>query len=561
VTNMRPVSIACFLLIVTWHAYAQAQQPTHSAKASNNAKCKITGTVARQDTGEPLKKATVILRSNENVNPAFAITDAQGHFEFANVEPGSYRLDVSHNGYLNSEYGQKKPGDPGANLSLAPGQSMTDLIFNLLRSAAITGHVIDEDGEPLPNVSVRAYRGSSRREKSGLRAVAWASTNDVGEYRIFDLWPGRYLIRANYQSRKYLEGITPSSPQMSKEDYPPTFYPNSTDSSKAGAITVKAGDEIPAVDFILKPSPVVTVTGRVFSPFTTQPDSGLGVSLISRGEILSGDDARLMGESFDSKGAFVIRNVFPGSYILEARLSNKQEHFSARRELEVGNSDVEGVSLTITRGVDVPGHLLWEQKPPSEVRSPQVALQALDQGTDNSGAHEVKADGSFVIKNVSEGVYRPQVFTGSGDCHVKSARYGLAEVVDGGLAIRPGTDTSLELTISCRAARIEGAVLTADSLPAAGVYVVAIPDAPFGSQEWKYRAEVTDQNGRFLLRGIMPGKYRIFSWRSADDFDWYDPEQLKPYESKGVSVDVQEGDQKTVQLTVIETENASQARQ
>src|SRR5437667_10716696 len=75
-----------------------------------------------------------------------------------------------------------------------------------------------------------------------------------------------------------------------------------------------------------------------------------------------------------------------------------------------------------------------------------------------------------------------------------------------------------------------------DSVPASGVYVVAIPDAPHRDNEWRYRAELTDQNGRSLLRGIVPGEYRIFSWDSDVDF-------------------------KTVQLKVIETENTSQARQ
>jgi hypothetical protein len=56
---------------------------------------------------------------------------------------------------------------------------------------------------------------------------------------------------------------------------------------------------------------------------------------------------------------------------------------------------------------------------------------------------------------------------------------------------------------------------------------------------------------------MVPGEYRIFSWDSDVDFDWYDAEQLKPYESKGVRI----SDRKTVQLTVIETENASRARQ
>lgn len=559
---MRLTPIACFLLILTSQAAAQVPQPTDSAKAPNNAKCKVAGTVVRQDTGEPLKKATVVLRSNENIEKsAFAITDGLGHFEFDNVDPGSYRLAVSHNGYLDSQYGQKKPGDPGANLSLAPGQRMTELVFKLLRSASISGHVMDEDGEPLANVSVKAYQASNRRGKRELGAVAGASTNDVGEYRIFDLRPGRYFIRATYQSRKNLMGISPSSPQISKEDYPPTFYPNTADPMQAGTITTKAGDEVPAVDFILKPSRVVTVTGKVFNTLATQPDFNVSVSLIPRGAIIVGDDATLQGETWNRKGGFVIRDVFPGSYILAAWWSNNQEHLSARRELEVGDSDVEGVNLTITRGVYVHGHLAWEEKPPSEVQSPEVALQALDESTYNSGAQDAKADGSFVIKNVSEGVYRPQVFTGSWDCFVKSARYGTADVTDGGLAVRAGTDATLELKISCRAARIEGVALTGDSLPAAGVYIVAIPDAPFRNQEWKYRVEVTDQNGRFLLRGILPGTYRIFSWASADDFDWYDPEQLKPYESRGVSIELKEGDRKTVQLTVIETENAARAKQ
>ena len=102
---------------------------------------------------------------------------------------------------------------------------------------------------------------------------------------------------------------------------------------------------------------------------------------------------------------------------------------------------------------------------------------------------------------------------------------------------------------------------TAMELPAAGVYVVAIPEAPLRDEKWKYRAEVTDQNGRFLLRGRLPGEYRVFSWDSADDFDWYDAEQLKPYEGRGVPISVQEGDRKTLQLNVIETQKATQEKQ
>lgn len=559
---MGRVSIVFFLLLLDWEAAAHVPQATDAAKTQSSEKCTVAGTVVRLDSGAVLKKATVVLRSPEGGGKSvFAITDDQGRFQFDNVGPGSYGLDASHNGFVTLLYGQKKPDSPGATLTLAPGQKMTDLVFKLLRSASISGHVMDEDGEPLPYVQVRPYQTSSRRGRSGLGAVGEVLTNDLGEYRIFDLNPGRYYIRATYSPQRNLWG-NPSSTRIPKEAYPPTFYPNAMDPAKAGVLIVKAGDEIPAVDFILKPSPVVTVRGKVFNAVASRPDPNAVVSLLPRGVIFAGEDRSLQGDAWNKNGTFEIRDVFPGSYIIQVwwRDKDSAENYSARRELDVGNFDVEGVNLTITRGADVLGHVIWEEKPPTEVQDVHVALQALAESpySQNSGAYQAKPDGSFLIKNVPEGVYRPNVYTGSRDCFVKSARYGPGDVIEGGLAVHPGMDASLELKMSCRAAQIEGAVVTGDSLPAAGVYVVAIPDAPHRDQQWKYRSETTDQNGKFLLRGIVPGEYRIFSWDSRDDFDWYNADQLKPYESKGVPVSVQEGDRKTMQLTAIQLENNPQ---
>ena len=556
---MRPVSIACFLLLLCWQAGAQAPQSTEAAKAQINEKCAVAGTVVRLDTGEPLKKATVILRNHDSVeHSAFALTDAQGHFQFDKVEPGTYSLDASHNGFVKLRYGQKKHTDPGANLSLAAGQLMTDLVFKLPRTASITGRVMDEDGQPLPKVDVRVYQTSSRNGNGELGAVGGASTNDLGEYRVFDLAPGRYYARADYQGWKDVMGIRPSSSNSSKENYPPTFYPNTSDPLKAVAIIVNPGDEIPSVDFLLKPTHVVTVRGKVLNTISSRADGSVSVILMSRGMV--GNDFPF--ENADKEGRFEFRDVFPGSYIIGASWRTNQERYSARREVEVGNADVEGINLTVTRGVDVHGQVAWEEKPPGDMQTVHVILQPLDEGpySLNSGAFKVEPDGTFVVKNVAEAGYRPRVITGSLDCFLKSARYGDANVTDGSLVVHAGADAALELKLSCRASRIEGVVLSGDSSPAAGVYVVAIPDVPHRDIKWKYRAEVTDQNGRFLLRGIVPGEYRIFSWNSDVDFDWYDAEQLKPYESKGVPISVEAGDRKTVQLKVIDTESASQVR-
>lgn len=172
---MRRVSIVFFLLLLHWEAAAHVPQATDTAKMQSSEKCTVAGTVVRLDSGAVLKKATVVLRSPEGGGKSvFAITDDQGHFRFENIEAGSYSLDASHNGFVTSLYGQKKPKNPGANLTLAPGQKMTDVVFKLLRSASISGHVMDEDGEPLPYVQVTPYQTSSRRGSSGLGAVGEA---------------------------------------------------------------------------------------------------------------------------------------------------------------------------------------------------------------------------------------------------------------------------------------------------------------------------------------------------------------------------------------------------
>jgi hypothetical protein len=74
---------------------------------------------------------------------------------------------------------------------------------------------------------------------------------------------------------------------------------------------------------------------------------------------------------------------------------------------------------------------------------------------------------------------------------------------------------------------------------------------------WKYFKETTDQNGNFTLKGIEPGDYKLFSWSSAEDGDWLDDEWLKPFLTQGVSVHLEEGDRKTVELKLIETAKES----
>ena len=262
-------------------------------------------------------------------------------------------------------------------------------------------------------------------------------------------------------------------------------------------------------------------------------------------------------------GSFVIRNVPPGTYDLTASYTGNDsgDWYLARRQLEVGNSDLDGVTITISRGVDIFGRLRWEGTPPNDLGNLYIGLEPLGESQPIFSRPAIKPDGTFQFKNVPEGSYRPVVhlYRPAVNFFLKSARYGSTSISDAGFTVQHGTDLSLELTMSSRVAQLSGVVLDANLLPAAGATVVLIPDPPHRSVVEQYKFTTTDQNGKFSMTGLTPGDYKVFSWDSIDeseeeyDAEWFDPEWLKPYEIKGESVHLEESGQKSVHLTLIET--------
>jgi hypothetical protein len=68
------------------------------------------------------------------------------------------------------------------------------------------------------------------------------------------------------------------------------------------------------------------------------------------------------------------------------------------------------------------------------------------------------------------------------------------------------------------------------------------------------------KKGRFELRGIAPGDYKLFSWEEVEPGAWEDPEFLRDFETKGEKISLQEGEQKTIDLTAIQTSTPESAK-
>src|SRR6185369_429523 len=199
-----------------------------AAQARPDDSCSISGQVTNAVTGEPVRRALVYLRridmspgvTNVQVTQS-GTTDAAGRFALSGIAPGKYRLSAERSGVLTTQYGSRRPNKAGTLITLEPGQKSSDMTMRLTPHGVIAGRVVDDEGEPVPNANVQALRQQYIQGQKELVRTGGGTTNDLGEYRVFGLPPGRYFVSAEMRSN-------PASPQADDE-YVTTFFPRAAD--------------------------------------------------------------------------------------------------------------------------------------------------------------------------------------------------------------------------------------------------------------------------------------------------------------------------------------------
>jgi hypothetical protein len=556
---MKPALIALLGLLAASSAGAQAGNP--SSDPARPSVCSVSGLVVKLAGSAPLPSSTVRLQSVDDHTRTFSgVTDLGGRFEVRGIDPGRYRLRVLRNGYITQEYGQRTPNDPGAVLALSPGQDLKDLLFRLLPSAVISGRIQNENGDPLPWVRVSALRATNTRGRRTLSSEVTVVTNDLGEYRLFGLRPGRYFVTAIYRPGQRLEAGEDDEDSLDagRSGYVPTYYPNSTDPAKGVAITIKTGDEILSTDFLLEPTTVYSIRGHVNNlngPAARRNASNVILALESRTTGLGWSVPPRQSLVDKPDGAFEIQGVLPGSYTLTAFWFDEGRRYQARQSIDVTNIDADGLQLNLLPGMDIRGLINWDPRPGLDKDPLTVSVRPVGTAFQYGAQARVAPNGVFSLRDVSEGLYRLTTSGQTQDCYLKSIRYAGMEVSDDEFNVIRGTQAILEATISSRGGHIQGTVMDVDGLPAVGVWVVLVPDNAHRSEFHLFKQRTTDQYGRFDIHGIAPGDYKLFSWEQVEQNAWEDPDFLKQFEAKGQSISLQEGDGKSIDLVVIRSAN------
>jgi len=343
-----------------------AQQPGMPGRDSRTGL--IVGQVIDAGTGRPVGGALVEISAQpfletdrpRNVEGFPAIlTASDGRFVIRHLPAARYTMTAVKAGYLEGSYGRRRPEGSGQTLLLADGQKAGTIRVYLFRNAAITGLVLDEAGEPVIGIQVRALRrllvGIQRRFVY-TGAVGW--TDDRGIYRIAGLPPGDYMVAATAtqvsvpaSAMQDMRQSGPASgvaeigasavrgpttmqvgdsilmlgrsaigPAPSSEArlfvYPTTFHPDTASPVKATVFTVASGEERGGIDLRLLPVPTRRVSGVVVG--LDNQVGGVAVRIVPEDADDSPIDLEVASTVTSRDGRFSFPAVPVGNYLVRA---------------------------------------------------------------------------------------------------------------------------------------------------------------------------------------------------------------------------------------------------
>ena len=170
-------------------------------QAPQTGTARLRGRVVGGESGQALRRAIVRLQGQEFREGRVASSDEEGRWEIKDLPAGRYNLTASKGGYVQLNYGQRRPFERGRPIELADGQTLENVNFNLPRGSVIAGRIIDEFGEPVADVMVSAlhYRTFSGRRRL-VPVGRFGMTDDMGHFRMYGLAPGDYYISATLRA-------------------------------------------------------------------------------------------------------------------------------------------------------------------------------------------------------------------------------------------------------------------------------------------------------------------------------------------------------------------------
>jgi hypothetical protein len=515
----------------------------------------MRGHVFAADSGQPLRKAQVRIFAGEIRENRMATTDENGAYEFRDVRAGRYTISASKGSFVNISYGQQRPTDAAKPLEILENQVVERVDLSLPRGGVITGRIVDEFGEPAPEIQIAVQRYQFTQGQRRLVPFSrMAATNDIGEFRLFGVAPGQYYLTATWRN----PNMGPNANPNDRTAYAPTYFPGTTNANEAQRITIAAGQQVDGVVMVLNPIKAARVSGtatgvdgKPLAPamiMVSQTNTGFGFSMTGTAQVRP-------------DGTFTVVGLAPGDYSLRAQRMggpSPDGPETAMANVTVAGDDVSDVHLVAAKPSRLTGRVIVD---PAAVSSlpPALMLSLFPVnmlGIPAPPAPPARIGDDFTFETKSP-PGRMRFILGGGfnapptGWAIRSVRLNGTDVTDAGLEFKSNEDISgVEVELTNKLTTISGLVTTSRGEASRDYTTIVFAQ---DKEKWVGASRYTsssrpDQDGRFKISGLPAGEYYIIAVDRLEPGQQGDPDFLESVRGRASSLSLNEGETKTVDL-------------
>lgn len=518
----------------------------------------IRGIVVAADTGSPLRRVQVRAMSPESRGGGVTSTAADGRFEIKDLPAGRYSISASKGAFVTIQYGQRRTGEPGTPIELADGQVAEKVNFFLYRGSVIAGRIVDESGDAMSGVNVQPMRyqfmaGSRRLMPTG----ASDRTDDQGAYRLYGLAPGDYYVSATSGfggGNFVVNGTTMSNTEA--DGYAPTYYPGTPNIAEAQRVTLKTGQEITSVHFMLNPTRLAKVAGRALN---SRGEPARAMVMILPADTVGGFSFGPNSSSMTGPdGSFQLANVAPGRYNINVRPMGMQGGDSefAMLPVTIGSDDLDNVMLTTAVGAVARGVVQTDDGTAPPFRTDEVQLFASSPEPTmmpmGGAPPKINSDFSFEMAGLFDRRLVRGAIQGPIGWYLKAVYLEGEDITDSGVEFTPGRAyDGLQVVFTQKTTELSGLVTDSRGRPVVDASVVVFPA---NRERWSFQSRYLrtarpDTQGRYNIKTLPPGEdYMVIVVQNLENGQGGDPEFLTRAREEAKTFTINEGEKKAVDV-------------
>ncbi|WP_224372804.1 carboxypeptidase-like regulatory domain-containing protein [Hyalangium versicolor] len=497
--------------------------------------------VFAKSSRKPIEGTRVAVIHHESREQRSYTTDASGSLLILNVLPGEYSFSLR-------DFRGRQHISPEQTV-VQPGQQLSVEIA-AVSLAALEGHVTDSLGRPAEDAVISVQSLDQPMDEPHR---PWAGADELGEYHLTGLAPGRYRVEAKStpDTTPVVRELTLKEAETVRADFslPEALgvvqgIVQTTDGSPlhdTTTVTASATEgpqqRLAYVDedtgqFTLRlmpgtyslkadysaamdsgPEQGVTVeAGKVVQVSLTAPNSVTetqGVVLNSRGEPVPGAIVELSGElvfsstQADSQGRFTFRTAASTEESAGALQAIGQGEKGEARGVRLGSKHVV---VQLLKAAALRGRVVAARGPPVQGFDISVIERKSDEGLEVVGETSPFHDDTFELVDLPPGTLDLLVTTPDG-------RSGRATV-----HLASGQTANLEIPVGTLG-QVTGRLVTSPGVPRSGFLSLS-------SATHEFRTAYASRDGRFEFLGVQPGYHVLRRGREERPFTLHEGEKL-----------------------------------